>query len=212
LGYLIDKFVLQKYINAINAQQADLIVINGDLIDYYLEPLEKQRMHNELKRLSAPHGVYFVPGNHEYKIDAEACLEWISNTGIRALRDSVVTIDKRFQLIGRDDRKNKENRMEWASLLNKSDATMGRILFAHQPGDIKEAVESNIPLIVCGHTHGGQIFPTNFLGVFLFHNLYGMKREGNSCSYTTSGLGLSGFPFRIGSDSEMVIFNIELKN
>jgi predicted MPP superfamily phosphohydrolase len=212
LGYLIDKSVLQKYVNVLNAQHADLIVINGDLVDYYLAPLEKQYMDDELKRLSAPRGVYFVPGNHEYKIDAEACFDWISNTGIRVLRDSVITIDDRFQLIGRDDRKNKENRMEWEQLLSKSDSTMGRILITHQPGDIKDVRKSNIPLIICGHTHGGQIFPVNFFSSFPFYNLYGWKQDGNSCSYITSGLGLSGFPFRIGSESEMVIFNIELKN
>jgi predicted MPP superfamily phosphohydrolase len=212
IGYLIDKTVLQKYVNAMNALQADLIVINGDLIDYYLEPLEKQRMDSELKRLSAPRGVYFVPGNHEYKIDEEACFEWIRNTGIQILRDSVVTIGNRFQLIGRDDRRNKARRMEWERLLAKTDTALNHILITHQPGDIKEALKSNIPLIICGHTHKGQIFPGNFLGVFLFHNLYGLKREGNSCSYTTSGLGLSGFPFRIGSESEMVVFNIEMSS
>ncbi|MDR2086808.1 MAG: metallophosphoesterase [Dysgonamonadaceae bacterium] len=209
LGYLIDKTVLQKYVTVMNAQQADLIVIAGDLVDYYLEPLEKQQMDSELKKLSAPLGIYFVPGNHEYKINAEACFEWIRNAGIQVLRDSVVTIGNRFQLIGRDDRKNKDHRMEWESLLAKTDAAMPRILVSHQPGDIEDGVASNIPLIICGHTHQGQIFPVNLLGYLLYSNLYGLKKEGNSASYTTSGLGLSGFPFRIGSKSEMVIFTVE---
>jgi predicted MPP superfamily phosphohydrolase len=208
LGYLIDKTVLQKYVTVLNAQQADVIVIAGDLVDYYLKPLEQQEMDQELKKLSAPLGVYFVPGNHEYKIDAAACFEWIRKTGIQVLRDSVITIGGRFQLIGRDDRKNKDKRMEWDTLWAKTDAALPCILVAHQPGDIKEGIKNNIPLIICGHTHNGQIFPVNKFGFLLYTNPYGLKKEGNSTSYTTSGLGLSGFPFRIGSDSEIVIFTL----
>jgi predicted MPP superfamily phosphohydrolase len=210
LGYLIDKKVLQKYVNILNAQQADILIINGDLIDYYLEPLIAQNVENDLKQLYAPQGVYFVPGNHEYKIDVEACLEWIRKAGISVLRDSVVTIDNQLQLIGRDDRKNKGNRMEWDKLMAQSDPTRARILITHQPGDIKEVSEYNLPLILCGHTHRGQIFPVNLIGFLLFHNPYGLQKESaSSYSYTTAGLGLSGFPFRIGNESEIAIFNIE---
>jgi predicted MPP superfamily phosphohydrolase len=210
LGYFINKTILQKYITVINAQQADIILINGDLIDYYLEPLEKERMDEELRKLQASQGVYFVPGNHEYKIDEEADFNWIRKTGIPVLRDSVVTLDDRLQLIGRDDRKNKDNRMEWDKLMAQTDSTKIRILISHQPGDIIEALPYSIPLILCGHTHDGQIFPGNGLCHFIHHNSYGLKKEGDSYSYTTSGLGLSGFPFRIGTESEVVIFNIEI--
>jgi predicted MPP superfamily phosphohydrolase len=210
LGYLIDKKVLQKYVNVLNSQKADLIVINGDLIDYYLKPLENCRMDEELKKLSATRGVYFVPGNHEYKMDAKANFEWIRQAGISVLCDSVVTIGNCFQLIGRDDRSNKDDRMEWEQLLAKTDATMPRILFSHQPGDIQDGIKSNIPLIICGHTHNGQLFPVNLLGPLIYYNAYGLRKEDNSIFYTTSGFGFSGFPFRIGSESEIVIFNIEI--
>jgi predicted MPP superfamily phosphohydrolase len=210
LGYLIDGKVLREYVNLLNAQEADILIINGDLIDYHLEPLKNRHIEDELKRLRATRGVYFVPGNHEYKIDVEACLDWIRGTGIYVLRDSVVTIDSHIQLIGRDDRKNRENRMEWEKLAAQSDPTKTGILITHQPGDIREALPYNFPLILCGHTHHGQIFPVNLSNSLLFHNPYGLQKEGaSSWSYTTSGLGLSGFPFRIGSRSEMVIFNIE---
>jgi predicted MPP superfamily phosphohydrolase len=210
LGYFINKTILQKYVTVINAQQADIILINGDLIDYYLEPVENQRMDEELRKLHASQGVYFVPGNHEYKIDEEADFNWIRKTGIPVLRDSVVTLDDRLQLIGRDDRRNEENRMEWEELMAQTDSTKARILISHQPGDIIEALPYSIPLILCGHTHDGQIFPGNIVCDFLHHNSYGLKKEGDSYSYTTSGLGLSGFPFRIGTESEIVIFNIKI--
>jgi predicted MPP superfamily phosphohydrolase len=210
LGYIIHKKTLQKQVSFINAQNADIIVINGDLVDYYLEALEEQKMDEELKKLYAPQGVYFIPGNHEYKIDAEKALDWISRTGITVLRDSIVEIDERWELIGRDDRKNKDNRMAWDDLMAKTDSTKFRVLATHQPNDINGVIDYDIPLILCGHTHGGQFFPVN---LFLFleqKNPYGVKMIKQSFTYTTSGLGLSGFPFRISSHSEAVIFNIEI--
>jgi predicted MPP superfamily phosphohydrolase len=209
LGYIINKEALKKYVSVINAQNADIIVIAGDLIDFYLEPLEIQKMDEDLKCLYAPHGVYFIPGNHEYKIDAEIDLEWIRKTGITVLRDSVANIGSKLQLIGRDDRKNKENRMAWNDLMIQTDSSKAQILIAHNPKDINEVAD--IPLVICGHSHNGQVFPINFLCRILYPNSYGFKRKGNVCTYTTSGIGLSGFPLRICSESELVIFNVEIK-
>ena len=210
LGYLIDKKVLTKYVDIINAQQADIVVINGDLIDYYLEPLKEQQMGEELKRLQAPYGTYFIPGNHEYKEDVEANFEWIRQSGISVLRDSVVTIGK-LQLIGRDDLKNEDNRKDWNQLMAQTDSSKIHVFFTHQPNDRKDAIADNIPLIISGHTHDGQIFPGNWL-IHLFHShSYGAKKEGESYLYTTSGLGLSGFPFRISTESEAVIFNLHFR-
>jgi predicted MPP superfamily phosphohydrolase len=209
LGHLINKDVLKKYVEIINAQHADIIVIDGDLIDYSIEQLEEQGMDNELKKLHAFYGVYLIPGNHEYKGDPEANFQWISQAGITVLRDSVANIGDHLQLIGRDDRRNKAYRMNWEQLVARSDTDKVRILFAHQPQDINQAVlDENIPLIVSGHTHNGELFPMNWINRFIFPNSYGMQKDGNSFFYTTSGLGLSGFPFRIGTESEMVIFNI----
>ena len=210
LGYLIDKKVLRKYVDFINTQQADIVVINGDLIDYYLEPLKEQRMEEELMRLQAPYGVYFILGNHEYKKDAEANFEWIRQSGISILWDSVVTIGK-LQLIGRDDLENEDSRKEWTQLMAQTDSSKALVFFTHQPNDRKDAIANNIPLIISGHTHDGQIFPMNWL-TFLFHShSHGTKIEGESYLYTTSGLGLSGFPFRISTESEVVIFHIHIR-
>ena len=210
LGYLIDKKVLEKYVDFINDQQPDIVVINGDLIDYYLEPLKEQQMGEELRRLQASYGTYFIPGNHEYKKDVEANFEWIRQCGIPVLRDSVVTIGK-LQLIGRDDLKNEENRKDWNQLMAQTDSTKTHVFFTHQPNDRKDAITNNIPLIISGHTHNGQLFPGNWL-IHLFHShSYGAKKEGESYLYTTSGLGLSGFPFRISTESEVVIFNLHFR-
>jgi predicted MPP superfamily phosphohydrolase len=211
LGYIIDKTVLEKYIQLINAQQPDIIVIDGDLIDYYLDPLNEQQMGEELKNLQASQGVYFIPGNHEYKTDPDVNFNWIRETGIPVLRDSVINIGHHLQFIGRDDRRNKKERMDWDSLMVQSDTSRIRIFFTHQPNDVnQEVLDYNLPLIVSGHTHGGQLFPMNLLNSWIFPNNRGMKQKGDTYFYTTTGIGLSGFPFRISTQSEFVIFNIEI--
>ncbi len=209
LGYIIDKKMLKLYVELINAQKPDIVVIDGDLIDYSLRPLVAEGMDKELLKIKAAKGKYFIPGNHEYKFNPELKLDWISKAGLTILKDSVVVIENNLCLIGRDDRSNKK-RLYIEELMSKADMAKPCIFFAHQPSDIPDAYRYEIPLTICGHTHGGQAFPMNLLGRLLYSNVYGMKQQGESYSYTTSGLGLSGFPLRIASDSEVVVFNIRI--
>lgn len=210
LGYIIDRERLKDYVDRINSLHADWVVIDGDLIDYDLRPLLEQHLDEELRRLKAPMGVYFIPGNHDYKLDIPQRFDWIAGTGLTVLKDSAALIDNRLWLIGRDDRSRKEERIPIDDLIAKADTTQPCVFFAHQPGDIKEAWDHHMPLVICGHTHYGQIFPGNLVARIIYTNPYGLMKKGDYISYTTSGLGLSGFPLRIGSHSEIVIFNIEI--
>ncbi len=209
LGYIVDKQMLDKYVKLINDQHADIVVIDGDLIDWDLYPLIKTGMQHDLKRIKAPKGVYFIPGNHEYKFDSENKLAWISQSGMTVLKDTIISIDDKLWLIGRDDKDN-EKRKPIAELMKGFDTSKPCIMLAHQPANIKEACEYHIPLTICGHTHCGQIFPANLLSSFLYSNPYGMKTKDNCSSCTTSGLGLSGFPLRSGSHCEAIVFEIKI--
>lgn len=210
LGYTINRPVLEKYVDLINQEKPDIVVIVGDLIDYYLEPLVEERCDEVLRRLNPPQGAYFVPGNHEYKLNIDANLAWIRKAGLTVLKDSVVAIDDNLYLIGWDDKENEENRASLDNLVKKSPSLERTILFAHQPQDITEAYRLQIPLTVSGHTHNGQVFPGN-LGKHLSDNFYGLHENGKSISYTSSGIGLTGFPVKLMTRSEIVVFNIEIK-
>ncbi|MDL2256693.1 metallophosphoesterase [Bacteroidales bacterium OttesenSCG-928-I14] len=209
LGYVIGKEATRKYVDFINAQSPDIIVINGDMVDYYIEPLDEQEIDKELKRLYAPKGVYFIAGNHEYKVDVNPVLDWVRKTGMIVLRDSVVNMDNEMWLIGQDDRKNKEQRLGLENLLSQIDTTKFHILFTHQPTDIPEAYKLNVPLTVAGHTHNGQFFPGNLFRLVMNH-FHGRHEYKGSVSVTSSGVGLSGYPFKIKSESEVLIFNIKI--
>lgn len=207
LGYGTDKKELKRYVEMINAQQPDLILIAGDLIDISVVPLYKEKMQEELAELKAPLGIYMVPGNHEYGSGIRKSRQFIHETSINLLQDEVVTLPGGLQIIGRDDRSNR-SRLSLQDLIKRIDPTKPVILLDHQPYNLKETEEAGIDLQFSGHTHRGQIWPISLLTDRLFEQSHGYRQWGNSHIYVSTGLSLWGPPFRIGTDSELVVFNI----
>jgi predicted MPP superfamily phosphohydrolase len=203
---------LRKYVQMINAQQPDVIIISGDLIDNSISSVRNQHMEESLSTLQAPSGIYMVPGNHEYISGIDDCIEFISTeTPVCLLRDSVVTLPCGIQLAGRDDRSN-HKRKKTSELLAQTNPDDPIILLDHQPYELSSSVEAGVDLLFCGHTHNGQVWPVNHLTKWLFEVSYGYVKRNRTNIYVSSGLSLWGPPFRIGTSSEMVVFNISLKH
>ena len=78
----------------------------------------------------------------------------------------------------------------------------------HQIKDHKEYENRDIDLVLSGHTHFGQIFPFNLITKKMFDIAYGLQKRGNTYIYVSSGTGIWGFPMRIGTKSEIVVFEI----
>lgn len=212
LGMGTTKKQLRKYVQMINAQEPDLIFISGDLIDNSITPVRNQNMEEELSALKAPLGIYMVPGNHEYISRIDDCVEFITTqTPIHFLRDSVVTLPNGIQVIGRDDHSN-QNRKKTSELLKQTNPDHPIILLDHQPYELSSSVDGEVDLLFYGHTHDGQVWPMNYLTEALFDVSYGYVKRNHTNIYVSSGLSLWGPPFRIGTSSEMVVFNISLKN
>ena len=209
LGYGTEKAELKKYVEMINAQKPDLILIGGDLIDNSVVPLYAENMKEELAQLKAPLGIYMVPGNHEYISGIRESIRFIDDTPIRLLRDSVVTLPNGIQLMGRDDRTN-HSRRTLQDLTANIDPAKPVILLDHQPYDLAETQAAGIDLQFSGHTHRGQVWPISLVTDHIFEQSHGYRQWGNSHVYVSTGLSLWGPPFRIGTNSEMVVF--ELKN
>lgn len=207
LGYGTGKQQLDKYVRLINAQKPDLILIAGDLIDNDITPVKRERMEEELNRLHAPMGIYMVPGNHDYYCGITACKEFVRQTSIHFLQDSVVQLPNGIQLIGRDDRHNR-SRLPLSALSEQIDHSRPVILIDHQPNNLQETANCGIDLQFSGHTHHGQIWPLTWLTDRLFELSYGSRVIGQSHIYVSSGLSLWGPPFRIGTNSEVVVFQL----
>ncbi|MCD7975906.1 MAG: metallophosphoesterase [Tannerellaceae bacterium] len=210
LGYGTTKSMLKQYVEKINEQQPDLILIGGDLIDNSVRPLRHAKMEEELRQLKAPLGIYMVPGNHEYISGIQPSIDFIQQTPIQLLIDSVITLPNQIQIVGRDDRAN-PSRASLDLLMKQVDPELPVILLDHQPYHLQEAVQAGIDLQFSGHTHRGQIWPVSLLTDKIFELSHGYLRKENSHLYVSSGLSLWGPPFRIGTQSELVVFNISFQ-
>ena len=207
LGYGTGKAMLKEYVDMINAQHPDLILIGGDLIDNSLTPLYKENMAEELAQLKAPLGIYMVPGNHEYISGIDESVRFLKDTPIQLLRDSVVTLPNGVQIMGRDDRSNR-SRHSLPTLLKQADRSKPIILLDHQPYNLAKTDSLGIDLQFSGHTHHGQIWPISWVTDRIYEQSHGYRKWSQSHIYVSSGLSLWGPPFRIGTNSDMAVFHL----
>lgn len=207
LGFSTDRAALSRYVDLISSLHPDVVLIAGDLIDRSVTPLYEERMAEELARLSAPMGIYMVPGNHEYISGIEKSVRFLRSTPIRLLRDSVADLPGGIQIVGRDDRYNR-TRLSRDEILAGTDAARPVIILEHQPHDLQALARTHADLQFSGHTHRGQVWPFNLLTDLLFEQSHGLRKWGGTQVYVSSGLSLWGPPFRIGTRAELVLFHI----
>ena len=209
-GYLIDRRYAKRYVDLLIEQNADLIVFVGDIIDAEIDPVINQNMQEELLRLKPPLGVYGCTGNHEYRYQAETKINWLNDVAnIRMIRDSAVLIDSSFYIVGREDWVYEgRKRLEKILADEYVDKSLPMIVLNHTPNDLNEDVENGADIALYGHTHDGQIFPFNILTSLVFEESNGYLKKGNTNIYVSSGAGLSGPQYRIGTRSEIVVFDV----
>jgi predicted MPP superfamily phosphohydrolase len=94
-------------------------------------------------------------------------------------------------------------------LVKNADSALPLLLLDNEPYHLEEAEENGIDLQFSGHTHQGQLFPMNLIVNRMYEVAHGYKQKGNTHYFVSSGLGLWGPPFRIGTQSEIIVFNIE---
>jgi predicted MPP superfamily phosphohydrolase len=206
IGHGIGKQHLAEYVQLINSQQPDIVLIGGDLIDASPRPLEEQRMYEEINQLNAPLGVFMCLGNHEYISGLDASLDFLRKTKITLLLDSVATVGN-ISIIGRKDL-SAHNRKAIGELTENIPAENIKILLDHQPYHLDETARNGIDLQFSGHTHDGQFFPINLIVKRLFELAHGYKQKGNTHIIVSSGLGIWGPPYRIGTQSELWVVNL----
>ncbi|MDR0836439.1 MAG: metallophosphoesterase [Tannerella sp.] len=212
IGEMIRKNQVQHNVALVNAQNPDMIVIVGDILDYDMRIPEKEHIEDDLRQLKAPLGVFAVLGNHEYRANRFAKLKWFEKVGLQMLIDSVYCPpDSSFYLVGRDDYVNHKNRATLTSLLQKADMSKPVILLDHQPNRLTEIAMNNIDLSLHGHTHNGQVWPYSLFLHLVFECPYGYYRKGNTQFFVSSGIGFAGSPYRIGTSSEIVVLHIQFR-
>ena len=215
IGYHNPRKELARWVDMINAEQPDLILIAGDIIDGSMRPLREERMAEEFRRLQAP--VYACLGNHEYYTGTPEAQQFYQDAGIRLLIDEAAVIDSSLVIIGRDDRTN-PHRKSLNELLagNNVQCSMVngqsfKILLDHQPYHLDRSEAAGIDFQLSGHTHRGQVWPISWITDRIYECSWGECQKGKTRIYVSSGLGIWGGKYRIGTQSEYVVATIEGK-
>lgn len=209
LGYAIENKELKSWVNLVNKEQADLVLIAGDIIDVSLLPLHYFQLNKVLKQFKSKYGTYACVGNHEYLSGIERSIEFLKSSDITILRDKVISLDDlHINLVGRDDKTNLK-RKSLAKVVEGINGEYVNILLDHQPYNLEGATENKIDLQFSGHTHRGQMWPISWITDRLFENSYGYSRKGDTQYYVSSGLGIWGGRYRVGTRSEYVVVNVE---
>lgn len=212
LGTRVTRSRAENFVKLVNAQNPDLVLIAGDLIDALLEPVEREKTDEVLREIRAPLGVFAALGNHEYFGDVPRDKDFIRRSGMRLLQDSAALVESssgaKIALVGRDDASNR-SRASAADALSAG-KTFGAPLFVmdHQPSDVPALAAAGADFVFCGHTHAGQLWPATWI-VHLFHRyVFGLYRADSANVYVTSGIGLWHIPYRIGCASELVVIDV----
>ena len=208
LGHVRNRNFLQRLIAKVLREEPDLIFIAGDLFDG--TAIDAARAAEPLSRLTAPHGVYFVAGNHEQFGDDSNYLNAIAATGVRVLKNERVNVDG-LQIVGVPYRDAATNG-GLASVLRRVplDRQRASILLTHAPDDPATAEALGFSLQLSGHTHLGQFIPWSWMARRIYREfVYGLSRIGRMQVFTSSGAGTWGPPLRLGSNPEIVMLEFE---
>jgi len=208
LGYGIGTKEFRKWVKLINREEPDVVLIAGDAIDNSLKPLYERNFADIFREIKTTHGIFLAPGNHEYISNIKESIDFLTKAGVTVLRDSVALVGNAYYIAGRDDRSNPK-RKTIADITSSLDTSKPIILIDHQPFHFDEVEAQNIDLYIAGHTHNGQVFPIALITRAMFELSYGYLKKGNSHFYVTSGIGIWGGKFRIGSRSEYVVITIK---
>lgn len=204
LGYHNRRGEFHRWVDIINKEKPDMVLIAGDIIDRSVRPLNDDKMADEFRRIDAP--VVACLGNHEYYAGEPNSLAFYKAAGITLLRDSSMVLDS-IQIVGRDDRSNLR-RKKTSQLVDQIDKSKYTILLDHQPYNLEESDQNGIDFQLSGHTHHGQVWPISLITERVYECAFGSWKRGNTDYYVSSGLGIWGGKFRIGTRSEYVVATI----
>ncbi|MBN2715402.1 MAG: metallophosphoesterase, partial [Deltaproteobacteria bacterium] len=169
-----------------------------------------------LTKLHAPMGVYFVTGNHEYYFKASEWVSHLSQLGIEVLDNRAVHIgDDANPLLLAGVNDYQASHMPGEAPLDLNKALRHRrpeqevILLCHQPKIVADAAAADVGLILSGHTHGGQIWPFNYLVKLQQPYLKGLiNYNSRTTLYINQGTGYWGPPLRLGTECEITLFTL----
>jgi len=208
LGTIIGSRRIRQIVEKINALDADLVLLPGDIVDEDIGAVIRENLGEALKSIRSKHGVVAVTGNHEYIGGVDAACDYLGKHGVTMLRDGILRVNGGVYLVGREDRSADRTpvmkRMPLKQLMAGVDRRYPVILLDHQPFRLEEGASNGADLQVSGHTHHGQLWPFNHITSAIYEVSWGYKQIGQTHVYVSSGVGTWGPPMRIGNHPEIL--------
>nr|WP_307828503.1 metallophosphoesterase [Antrihabitans sp. YC2-6] len=202
-------------VEAVNELNADIVCHVGDIAD---GTVTQRRLQAEpLASVRARLAKVYVTGNHEYFSEAQGWLDYMTEIGWESLHNRHVVVGKggsELVIAGVDDATARGSGLEGhganlAEALRGADPDSPILLLAHQPKQVKQAEAAGVDLQLAGHTHGGQMWPFNFLVRLDQPVVHGLAKFGERTQlYTSRGSGFWGPPFRIFAPSEITLITL----
>jgi uncharacterized protein len=193
-------------VQMLTTERPDLMILGGDYVTHgdrqYVGPSA-----DALAPLTAPNGVFAILGNHDDDHDMPAAL---GRKGIQVLKDARTRLTVRgepLDLIG--IRFWTKRQGDIADLVR--DCSPATILLAHDPRRIVEAAALNVPLVLSGHTHGGQVVLPGIGAVAArkFPTAAGALRRDRTTMFVSRGLGTIYVPVRINCPPEVAVLTLQ---
>ena len=232
LGYSIGCRDMERMVAAINAQDADVVMLAGDIYDNNYDALDDpERLAEIFRGIQSKYGVYAIYGNHDvteplvggfpignpvnaYRDPRIETLMQESN--ITMLEDTSIIVADSFCLLGRLDGERPgagpAKRAELSELMASVDQTKPVFVMNHEPDELSMYADAGVDLLLSGHTHAGQFFPLTIVQPLAWQNYWGLKQIGEMYSIVTSGVGVYGPPIRTLTDSEIVVLDVTFAN
>ncbi|MFE5541057.1 metallophosphoesterase [Streptomyces sp. NPDC056492] len=207
LGPVLGRAHTTRIVETINRTQPDLIAVVGDLVDGSVHDLGPAA--EPLRGLRARHGSYFVTGNHEYFSGAQQWVDHVRELGLTPLENARRPLPY-FDLAGVNDvaGETEGHGPDFTAALGDRDPARAAVLMAHQPIVIHDAVRHGVDLQLSGHTHGGQLWPGNYLAELANPTVAGLERYGDTQLYVSRGAGAWGPPVRVGAPSDITVVEL----
>ncbi|MBR3632637.1 MAG: metallophosphoesterase [Elusimicrobiaceae bacterium] len=208
LGEGVSLARFQKALTRIQAQKPDMLLVLGDLFEY---GMHRSQYAQALKDFHTLYGTFGVFGNHEYYMGYQNSVDFYQEAGVRLLQNQYETLPNGVQIIGINDIKTAHVTEQMLdNLLEQTDPDKLRLLLSHQPLLVEVAARHQIPLMLSGHTHNGQLLPFNLLVKLQYDYIYGLYQTGpHSNIYVTSGMFYWGMPLRLFAPAEIAILHIQ---
>ena len=198
---------VEQFVEKINAQDPDLVLLVGDIVESGGDVSGKQSFSNHFKQLQSKYGVFAVEGNHEH-YGRSSDFNFFDHAGITLLRDTVVVVDGGLALIGRRDR-HERKRDPLDQLLERAPDSLPRLVMDHQPYHLQQAANQEIDVQFSGHTHHGQLWPLNHITEAIYEISWGHEKIRDTHFFVTCGAQGWGPPVKTSSRSEVMLVEVE---